>query len=193
MACISHHVARRSAREGRQDEARAAWRAQVYLKVHRARQASATKSWRSYRVLRPSGGVKCRPGSRARGASVLSKRMARHCPAPRLPQIKRANHGLSQSQALRRKPQPTATRPTRHESRPLWPFGSPWVRKGRTTKKRRPDRRARRQGNASLPASVRNCAVWGGYSFCTVTASLLTSAHYCPEFPGIARGGGGCP
>ena len=40
--------------------ARAAWRAQAYLKVRRARQASATKSWRSYRVLRPSGGEKCR-------------------------------------------------------------------------------------------------------------------------------------
>ncbi len=30
------------------------------LDVRRARQASATKSWRSYRVLRPSGGEKCR-------------------------------------------------------------------------------------------------------------------------------------
>ena len=60
LACISHHVARRSAREGRQDEARAAGRAQVYLTLHRARQASATKSWRYYYVLRPSGGEKCR-------------------------------------------------------------------------------------------------------------------------------------
>ena len=31
LACISHHAARRSAWEGRQDEARAAWRAQAYL------------------------------------------------------------------------------------------------------------------------------------------------------------------
>ena len=31
LACISHHVARRSGREGRQDETRAAWRAQAYL------------------------------------------------------------------------------------------------------------------------------------------------------------------
>ena len=54
------------------------------------------------------------------------------------------------------------------------PFGSPWVRKGRTTKNRRPDRRARRP----------------------VNACLLTSAQNCPELPGIARLGGGlskCP
>ena len=31
-----------------------------------------------------------------------------------------------------------------------WPFGSPWVRKGRTTKNRRPDRRTRLQVTASL-------------------------------------------
>ncbi|MDE0167343.1 MAG: hypothetical protein OXL36_19775 [Bryobacterales bacterium] len=61
-ACLSHHAARRSVREGRQDEARAAWRAQAYLTVRRARQASATKSWRSYRVLRPSGDEKVRLG-----------------------------------------------------------------------------------------------------------------------------------
>ena len=46
-----------------------------------------------------------------------------------------------------------------------WPFGSPLVHKGHTTRNRRPDRRVRRQ----------------------VNASLLTSAHYCPELPGIAR------
>ena len=51
------------------------------------------------------------------------------------------------------------------------PFGWPWVRKGRTTKNRRPDRRARRP----------------------VNASLLTSARNCPELPGIARLGGGGP
>ena len=33
-----------------------------------------------------------------------------------------------------------------------WPFGSPLVRKGRTTKNRRPDRCDRRPVNASLPA-----------------------------------------
>ena len=43
---------------------------------------------------------------------------------------------------------------------PEWPFGSPWVRKGRATNNRRPDRCARQ-----------------------VNASLLTSAHYCPELP----------
>ena len=97
IACISHHAARRSAREGRQDEARAAWRAQAYLTVHRARQASATKSWRSYRVLRPSGGVKCRltklgpvgerwePWTVASGAALLATahlvnlRLCRQC------------------------------------------------------------------------------------------------------------------
>ena len=31
LACISHQVSRRSAREGRQYEARAAWRAEAYL------------------------------------------------------------------------------------------------------------------------------------------------------------------
>ena len=50
-----------------------------------------------------------------------------------------------------------------------WPLCSPWVRKGRTTRNRRPDRHARRP----------------------VNACLLTSAQNCPELPGIARLGGG--
>ena len=49
-----------------------------------------------------------------------------------------------------------------HDSQPFWPFGSPWVRKGRTTKNRRLDRRERSP----------------------VTASLLTSAHYCSRLLG---------
>ena len=46
-----------------------------------------------------------------------------------------------------------------------WPFGSPWVRKGRTTKNRRPDRRG----------------------VCNITDSRLTTAHYCAALRGIAR------
>ena len=46
-----------------------------------------------------------------------------------------------------------------------WPFGSPWVRKGRTTKNRRPDRRV----------------------VCNITDSQLTTAHYCAALRGIAR------
>ena len=53
-------MARRSAREACQCEARAAWRAEVYLNsTVSTRQASATKQWRAYGVLRPSGGEKC--------------------------------------------------------------------------------------------------------------------------------------
>ena len=61
-----------------------------------------------------------------------------------------------------------------------WPFGSPLVRKGRTTKNRRPDRRTRRQVTACLPTVAR-------LSCRPVTASLLTSVHYCPALLGIAR------
>ena len=71
--------------------------------------------------------------------------------------------------------------PTRHESRPAWPFsrpawpfGSPWVRKGRTTKNRRPV-------TASLPAIARNCAVWGGILF----APEPVSAHRPPFTVGL--------
>ena len=53
------------------------------------------------------------------------------------------------------------------------PFGSPWVRKGRTTKNRRPDRRARRPVTACLPAASHYC--------------LLTSVHDCPALVGIGR------
>ena len=41
--------------------------------THRARQASATKSWRSYHVLRPSCGVKCRLGPGASRAPLSCK------------------------------------------------------------------------------------------------------------------------
>ena len=54
-----------------------------------------------------------------------------------------------------------------------WPFGSPWVRKGRTTRNRRPDRRARRPFTASLPA--------------TSHYGLFTIVHYC------SGGGWGAP
>ena len=53
------------------------------------------------------------------------------------------------------------------------PFGSPWVRKGRTTKNRRPDRRACRPVTACLPAASHYC--------------LLTSVHDCPALVGIGR------
>ena len=49
------------------------------------------------------------------------------------------------------------------------PFGWPWVRKGRTTKNRRPDRRASRPVNASLLTSARNCSARGGLSKCPRT------------------------
>ena len=81
------------------------------------------------------------------------------------------------------------SRDTNHESWPLWPFGSPWVRQGRTTKNRRPDRLARRQVTASLRAFARQ-------SCCPVTASLFTSVcsllfGYCSALFGIIRGVGG--
>ena len=46
-----------------------------------------------------------------------------------------------------------------------WPFGSAWVRKGRTTRNRRPDR----------------------HVLCNITDSQLTTAHYCAVLRGIAR------
>ena len=58
------------------------------------------------------------------------------------------------------------------------PFGSPWVRKGRTTKNRRPDRRSRRQVTVSLRTFARQ-------SCCPVTASLLTSVHYCRHWSAL--------
>ena len=48
---------------------------------------------------------------------------------------------------------------TNHASPHLSPFGSSWVRKGRTTENRRPDRRARRQVTASLFKIVRHCSL----------------------------------
>ena len=67
--------------------------------THRARQASATKSWRSYRVLRPAGGQKGRLGCRARGAFVLSKRAARDARALRADELRlRRREGASFSQ-----------------------------------------------------------------------------------------------
>ncbi len=48
---------------------------------------------------------------------------------------------------------------TNHATPHLSPFGSPWVRRGRTTENRRPDRRARRQVTASLFTIVRHCSL----------------------------------
>ncbi len=139
-ACISHHVGRRSAREGRQDEARAAGRAQVCLTLHRARQASAAKSWRSYRVLPPSGGDLCRAH---RGRVLVANPVAE------------------------------------------WPFGSPWVRKGRTTKNRRPDRAApaaqSRLDCSLLPRIARNCPELPG----GVGGPEQVSAHRPPFWVGL--------
>ena len=44
--------------------------------------------------LRSARRPQAAPGCRARGAFVLSQRMARHCPAPQLPQIKCTNQGF---------------------------------------------------------------------------------------------------
>ena len=43
------------------------------------------------------------------------------------------------------------SRITGHETRTLWPFCSPWVRKDRTTKMCRPDRQTRHPVTAPLP------------------------------------------
>ena len=69
------------------------------------------------------------------------------------------------------------------------PFGSPWVRKGRTTKNRRPDRRARRQVTASLRTFARQCAA-------ILLPSHCFPAHFCPLLPalvGIGRIKKYCP
>ena len=110
-------------------------------------------------------------GCRARGAFVLSKTAAQDAPALRADEL----------------------RPRRREgavflANPVseWPFGSPWVRKGRTTKNRRPDRRTRRQVTASLPTFARHCAA-------ILLPSHCFPAHFCPLLLGIARGGWGVP
>ena len=61
-----------------------------------------------------------------------------------------------------------------------WPFGSPWVRKGRTTENRRPDRCARRQVTASLFTSVHYCALLFGGG-----APEQVSAHRPPFSLGL--------
>ena len=57
-----------------------------------------------------------------------------------------------------------------------WPFGSPWVQKGRTTENRRPDRRAR-QVNAPLPTNSGHIPVYPGFF-------LAPSARYCAVLRG---------
>ena len=80
-------------------EVRAGHETRITAFTHRARQASATKSWRSYRVLRPAGGQKGRPGCRARGAFVLSKRAARDARALRADELRpKPREGASFSQ-----------------------------------------------------------------------------------------------
>ena len=128
-------------------------------------------------------------GCRARSAFVLSQRMARLCPAPQSRQIKCANHGLSQPQTFRRKPQPRrAPRDTNHGL-----YGRS-VR--RECERVAPPKTAARTA-APADKSLLHCTRSRGIarqSCCPVTASLLTSAHYCPELLG---GGGGplskCP
>ena len=53
-----------------------------------------------------------------------------------------------------------------------WPFGWPLVRKGRTTRNRRPDRCTRSPVNASLLTSARNCSELPG-SFLLLACSRL--------------------
>jgi len=57
------------------------------------------------------------------------------------------------------------TRNTKHESRLLWPFGSPWERKGRISKNHRP-----------VTVSLRPVA-W--QSYCPVIAALFTIVRHC--------------
>ena len=123
-------------------------------------------------------------GCRARSAFVLSQRMARLCPAPQSRQIKCANHGLSQPQTFRRKPQPRrAPRDTNHGL-----YGRS-VR--RECERVAPPKTAARTA-APADKSLLHCTRSRGIarqSCCPVTASLLTSAHYCPEL----LGGWGAP
>ena len=88
------------------------------------------------------------------------------------------------------------SRITSHESRTLWP----WVRKGRTTKNRRPDCRSRSPVNASLLTSARNCPA-PFFLACLLTIAhgiarhcsaflqpgQCFPAHYYPLLPGFAR------
>jgi len=60
------------------------------------------------------------------------------------------------------------TRNTKHESRLLWPFGSPWERKGRISKNHRP-----------VTVSLRPVA-W--QSYCPVIAALFTIVRHCSVF-----------
>ena len=81
------------------------------------------------------------------------------------------------------------TRITKHESRPLRPFGSPWSRKGRTTKKTAArTRRACRPVTASLRSFARRGAaiLWPGHCL---------PVHYCSPLFSIVQSffrGGGC-
>ena len=76
-------------------------------------------------------------------------------------------HGFSLSLRRLQGEQPQArttgfSRITSHETRLLWSFWSPGVRKGGAARKRRPDRSARRQAAASLLTSARYCALLRG-------------------------------
>ena len=62
--------------------------------------------------------------------------------------------------------------------------------RGRTTKNRRPDRRARRQVTASLRAFARHCAAILLPSHCFPVHYLFTIVRYCSVLFG---GWGGCP
>ena len=76
-----------------------------------------------------------------------------------------------------------------------WGFCWPWVRKGRTTRNRRPDRRARRQLTASLPrfpGLSRYIQAFGGILVAKSMlpcSLLLTIARNCPARGALSK----CP
>ena len=116
---------------------------------------------RLHRPPRPAGPLAASP---ARPSRPSPAGPAAVCPAPpSCPSLHFSPRGEAK-----------CVRVTRHESRPLWPFSSRWVRKGRTTKKRRQDRRTRRLVTASMPATSHYC--------------LFTSVHYCSALFGEVGG-----
>ena len=69
---------------------------------------------------------------------------------------------------------------TRHETRPLQPFGSLWLRKVRATKNRRPDRRTGRPVIACLRAVE---WLWCGWSGCGTVGAAWRGILPLSQFP----------
>ena len=148
-------------------EVRAGHETRITAFTHRTRQASATKSWRSYRVLRPSGGEKCRLAAAPEVRSSCRKqprRMRGRCQRTSFgPGAWMARHGRKSCVGMAVVFAVGAKGP-QHQKPPPGPPNSP------------PSQCFTAHDCAALWGIVRNCAVWGGILF----APEQVSAHRQP-------------